>query len=41
VQSSAYSQFDPDRWWLTRAGTRIEIIEMEKLLADLIRHPFA
>ncbi len=41
VHASAYSQFDPEGWWLTREGTRIEIIEMEKLIADIIRHPFS
>ena len=40
VQPAHYSTFDPDRWWLTRAGTRTEIIELEKLLLDLVRHPF-
>lgn len=41
VQPARYSQFDPDRWWLTRGGTRTEIIELEKLLLDFARHPFS
>jgi hypothetical protein len=41
VQPAHYSKFDPDRWWLTRGGTRTEIFELEKLLLDLVRHPFS
>jgi hypothetical protein len=41
VQPAHYSKFDPDRWWLTRGGTRTEIIELEKLLLDVIRHPLS
>ena len=40
VWPSRYSAFDPDRWWQTREGTRIELIELQKLLLDLARHPF-
>jgi hypothetical protein len=29
VQPAHYSKFDPDRWWLTRSGTRTEIFEFE------------
>jgi hypothetical protein len=36
---SRYSGFDPDRWWKTRSGVRTEIIEFEKLLLDIARHP--
>jgi hypothetical protein len=39
VRFAHYSRFDPDRWWQTRAGIRIEIVEVEKLLLDLVRHP--
>ena len=28
VQPSRYSGFDPDRWWKTRTGVRIEIVEL-------------
>lgn len=38
---SRYSGFDPDRWWKTRSGVRTEIIEFEKLLLDIARHPIS
>jgi hypothetical protein len=38
VRSSRYSAFDPDRWWTTRDGTRTEIVEIEKLGLDVLRH---
>jgi len=41
VQSTRYSSFDPDRWWETRGGIRIEIIELQKLVLDFLRHPLA
>ena len=33
--------FDPDRWWKTRSGIRTEIIELQKLLLDVARHPIS
>jgi hypothetical protein len=41
VQPTRYSTFDPDHWWETRGGTRTEIIELEKLLLDIARHPIS
>ncbi len=41
VYSSPYSEFNPDTWWKTRAGVRTGILELEKLLFDLVRHPFS
>jgi hypothetical protein len=41
VHYSRYSNFDPDNWWRTRNGIRIELIEGQKLLADVLRHPFS
>lgn len=41
VKAARYSSFDPDRWWKTRAGTRIEIIELQKLLLDVVLHPMS
>jgi hypothetical protein len=41
VQSERYSNFDPDRWWETRTGTRTEIIELEKLVLDVVLHPIS
>ncbi len=39
IRRSRYSTFDPDRWWETRDGIRIAIIEFQKLTLDLIMHP--
>jgi hypothetical protein len=39
VRPARYSQFDPDGWWRTRGGTRIAVVELEKLLLDVVRHP--
>ena len=41
VVYSPYSEFNPDQWWQTRHGTRIELEEMEKLLLDILRHPLS
>jgi uncharacterized SAM-binding protein YcdF (DUF218 family) len=41
VRPSHFSDFDPDAWWLSRAGTRTEIVELQKLLLDCLRHPFS
>ena len=41
VRSARYSQFDPDSWWLTRTGIRTQIVETEKLLLDIARHPWS
>ncbi len=39
VQPARYSSFDPDQWWKTRGGIRTAIIELQKLLLDLLLHP--
>ena len=39
VRATRYSDFDPDRWWQTREGTRTGIIELQKLLLDVVRYP--
>ena len=39
IHSARYSSFDPDRWWETRSGTRAEIIELQKLLLDVVLNP--
>jgi hypothetical protein len=39
VQPARYSSFDPDRWWETRGDVRTEIIELQKLLLDVVLHP--
>jgi len=41
IRPSRYSPFDPDRWWETRDGIRTEIIELQKLLLDVVRHPIS
>jgi hypothetical protein len=41
VQPARYSSFDPDRWWETRGGVRTEIVELQKLLLDLVLHPIS
>jgi hypothetical protein len=41
VQPARYSNFDPDRWWETRGGVRTEIIELQKLLRDVVLHPIS
>jgi uncharacterized SAM-binding protein YcdF (DUF218 family) len=39
VQSASYSNFDPDRWWKSRSGIRTEIVELQKLVLDVVLHP--
>lgn len=41
VRSARHSPFDPDAWWLTRTGIRTQIVETEKLLLDIARHPWS
>jgi hypothetical protein len=39
VQPARYSAFDPDSWWKSRRGLRTGIVELQKLLLDILRHP--
>jgi len=39
VRPARYSSFDPDRWWETRGGIRTAIVELQKLLLDVVAHP--
>jgi hypothetical protein len=41
VRPEHYSNFDPDRWWETRGGIRTEVVELQKLLLDLVLHPLS
>jgi hypothetical protein len=41
IRSARYTAFDPDRWWMTRAGIRTAIVELEKLVLDVVRHPMS
>jgi uncharacterized SAM-binding protein YcdF (DUF218 family) len=40
VRWARFSRFDPDHWWQSREGQRTEIVELQKLFADILRHPF-
>ena len=39
VRSASYSSFDPERWWETRTGVQTAIIELQKLVFDVVLHP--
>jgi hypothetical protein len=41
VRAARFSQFDPETWWQTREGTRVEVIELQKLLLDVVLHPLS
>ena len=41
VKPARYTNFDPDRWWETRGGIRTEIIELQKLLYEIVLHPMS
>jgi hypothetical protein len=41
VRSARFSPFKAEQWWQTRAGTRSEVVELEKLLLDFVRHPLS
>jgi len=40
VRYARFTEFEPDTWWQTRGGQRTQAVESEKLLLDLLRHPF-
>ena len=40
VRYARFAEFDPDSWWHSRNGQRVQIVESEKLLIDVLRHPF-
>jgi hypothetical protein len=41
VCAGRYSDFNPDRWWESHDGVRTEIVEFQKLMLDIVRHPFS
>jgi uncharacterized SAM-binding protein YcdF (DUF218 family) len=41
VRPERYSSFSPDRWWETRGGVRTEIVELQKLVLDVVLHPMS
>jgi hypothetical protein len=41
VKPARYTNFDPDRWWETRGGIRTEMVELQKLLFEIVLHPMS
>jgi hypothetical protein len=41
VRPTRVSSFDVDRWWQTRDSARTGIVELQKLLLDVLRHPIS
>jgi hypothetical protein len=41
VRPARYSNFDPNQWWETRGGVGTEIVELQKLLLDVLLHPMS
>jgi hypothetical protein len=41
VRPAYHSEFDPDNWWRKRGGIRTEIVELEKLMLDVLLHPLS
>jgi hypothetical protein len=41
VRPARHSEFDPDNWWRKRGGIRTEIVELEKLMLDVLLHPLS
>lgn len=41
VVGARYSTFDPRTWWHSRTGLRTAVIEGQKLLLDIARHPLS
>ena len=41
VFPSPYTGFDPDSWWRTHDGARTLVPEFQKLVMDVLRHPFS
>jgi hypothetical protein len=40
VRPARVSSFRPDTWWHTRECARIGLVELEKLMLDVLRYPF-
>lgn len=40
VRPATHGDFDPATWWHTTDGRRIVVIEWQKLILDLVSHPF-
>jgi uncharacterized SAM-binding protein YcdF (DUF218 family) len=39
IRASRSSMFEPDTWWTNRSTLRIGIVELQKLLLDVVLHP--
>jgi hypothetical protein len=40
VRPTRVATFNPETWWQTRDGLRVGLVELEKLLVDVARHPW-
>jgi hypothetical protein len=41
VTPTPYSEFEANSWWRTRESARVGIVELEKLVLDVARHPLS
>ena len=41
VKPARYTNFAPDQWWETHHNIRTEIIELQKLVFDIVLHPMS
>jgi hypothetical protein len=41
VKPARYTNFDPDGWWEKRGGIPTEIVELQKLLFEIVLHPIS
>lgn len=41
IRCARFSSFSSERWWQNRGSARLGIVEMEKLLLDVMRHPLS
>jgi hypothetical protein len=39
IHPARYAEYQPESWWHTRDGVRTQIVESQKLLLDVLRHP--
>jgi hypothetical protein len=40
VRYTRWGEFDPNSWWRSRGGQRTQVVESQKLLVELVTHPF-
>jgi hypothetical protein len=41
IRPTRYARFDPDHWWQTRDNMRTGVVELEKLIVDVLIHPLS